>query len=209
MTHYPWASLVKPSKHYWSSSTLATRILSFHHCHMRSFGTKTEPFLSRPLKVYALACTFGWAEDADKLSEQTLDLDLSSPYYAEVLKSIDSTFLYKLFQLRWGIKAEVVDGIRLTADMSYDDCYGCKPNCTSSETPAEEEWECLELLIRGELDRCPDGSSLRQSKFWSQVGLARLWNLRCNECGERAVRKSSVKERSLWRLDEAEPFTKK
>ncbi|TDL26639.1 hypothetical protein BD410DRAFT_825761 [Rickenella mellea] len=171
--------------------------------HYVQLVTKTEPFLSRPLEVYALACIFGWTEEAHRLSLQTLNLDLSSPTYEEILTSIDSASLYKLFQLRWKIKKEMAQAVQELDSEEIDEMRRCY--CSNFPRGHTEAWECLEMFIRGELDKYPDGSSLRHPKFWSHGGLDKLWNLKCNICDEPVVRKSGVNEYIIDILDHGMP----
>ncbi|TDL26628.1 hypothetical protein BD410DRAFT_783716 [Rickenella mellea] len=109
--------------------------------------TLTRPFLSKPLEVYSLACMFGWAEDAHRISFQTLNLDLSSPVHADILESLDSASLYKLFQVRWRIKEEVTEAMEMLKRRHENEEWGC--DCGSNLLD-DEEWDCLHRLIRGE-----------------------------------------------------------
>ncbi|TDL26627.1 hypothetical protein BD410DRAFT_529674 [Rickenella mellea] len=162
---------------------------------------KTELFNSKPLEAYALACTFGWDEDAQKLSLQLLDLDLSSPAHADILKSINSASLYELFQMRWKIKVEVLEVIERSRDEEIEHLYGC--NCEDGNVPDNDDWDALEMFLRGELDKYPNGSSLRQFP-WYHGDLLRLWNLKCNMCDKLLVRKLSLEKAVIKALDEVD-----
>ncbi|TDL26621.1 hypothetical protein BD410DRAFT_763882 [Rickenella mellea] len=152
--------------------------------------TKAETFTTRLLEVYALACTFGWAKEARALSLQTLNLDLSSPYYADVLKSIDSAALYNLLQLRWKRKQKVLEVATKLEEGRIDDIWVC--DC--DEGPELAFWNYLKAFVGEEMDNCPDGSGLRSREFWQQGGLDGLWDTKCNTCFGPCVDKSAVRD---------------
>ncbi|TDL26638.1 hypothetical protein BD410DRAFT_783730 [Rickenella mellea] len=162
--------------------------------------TKTEPFLSRPLEVYALACTFGWDEDTHKLSLQTLNVDLSSPAYVDVLKSMDSASLHKILQLRWEIKGEVLKVVQKFEDADISEMWGC--GCSEAgDLVSTDDYEFFENFIRSELDKYPDGSSLRCQRFWYD-GLERLWDIKCHQCDKPVLERRGVETAVISALDQ-------
>ncbi|THH02906.1 hypothetical protein EW026_g43 [Hermanssonia centrifuga] len=54
---------------------------------------------SHPIRIYGIACQWGWFEEARLASLKTLGLDLFSPGTAKDLSSIDSPYLTKLMAL--------------------------------------------------------------------------------------------------------------
>ncbi|TDL26618.1 hypothetical protein BD410DRAFT_529462, partial [Rickenella mellea] len=162
--------------------------------------TKMEPFASRPLEVYALACIYGWAEEAHTLSLQTLNLDLSSRDYVDILKSIDSASLYNLFQLRWRRKQHILQVAQMLADHDIERIWTCL--CRSIDETIHEMWDYLRLIIREEMDKFPDGSGLRCPEFWRQDGLRGLWDSKCPACGGLSVDENEVKAAIIDELDE-------
>ncbi|TDL26622.1 hypothetical protein BD410DRAFT_783711 [Rickenella mellea] len=150
--------------------------------------TLKEPFVSRPLEVYALACTFGWAEEVRTQSLRSLNVDLSSPDLADILKSIDSASLYNLFQLRWKRKGKVL----LKID-EYEDANGWICDCQFNTGTSMAAFDHLRALICEEMDKCPDGSSLQSARFWNQAGPMALWDSRCSACDVPVLDESNVK----------------
>jgi hypothetical protein len=59
----------------------------------------TPPLLDQPLRLYAVACRFGWEPEAQFASTETLSLDLHSEPHRASLQSLSTPALLNLFQL--------------------------------------------------------------------------------------------------------------
>ena len=59
----------------------------------------TPPFLSQPLRLYAVACRFGWEAEAQYASTQSLSLDLHSELHCASLQSLSTLALLNLLQM--------------------------------------------------------------------------------------------------------------
>jgi hypothetical protein len=59
----------------------------------------TPSLLDQPLRLYAVACRFGWEKEAQFASTETLSLDLHSEPYRASLQSLSTPALLNLFQL--------------------------------------------------------------------------------------------------------------
>lgn len=73
----------------------------------------TPPLLDQPLRLYAVACRFGWDHEAKHASTETLALDLHSEPYRDALQTLSTTALLNLFQLhrdrREGLRTRLDD----------------------------------------------------------------------------------------------------
>ena len=59
----------------------------------------TPPLLNQPLRLYAVACRFGWESEAQYASTETLSLDLHSEPHRACLQTLSTPALLNLFQL--------------------------------------------------------------------------------------------------------------
>jgi hypothetical protein len=73
----------------------------------------TPPLLNNPLRLYAVACRFGWETEAKYASTETLTLDLHAEPHHAALKNLSSSALLELFQLhrdrREGLRTRLDD----------------------------------------------------------------------------------------------------
>jgi len=59
----------------------------------------TPPLLDNPLRLYAVACRFGWEAEAQYASTETLTLDVHAEPHRAELQILSTAALLKLFQL--------------------------------------------------------------------------------------------------------------
>jgi hypothetical protein len=77
------------------------------------FLVMTPPLLDNPLRLYAIACRFGWEAEAQYASTETLTLDLHAEPHRAALQNLSTTALLDLFQLhrdrREGLRTRLDD----------------------------------------------------------------------------------------------------
>ncbi|TDL26617.1 hypothetical protein BD410DRAFT_783708 [Rickenella mellea] len=156
--------------------------------------TKTGPFINKPLEVYVLACAFGWDDEAHGLSLKTLTLDLTSSTYAKILKTLDATSLYNLFELRWERKRQILCYARTLASTPINEIGGCDCDEENEPLEAENEWKSLTSYISEKLDESAEGNFLKQFSFWDDSRLEDLWGYTCDDCGEPCVKKDALRK---------------
>ncbi|TDL26603.1 hypothetical protein BD410DRAFT_825735 [Rickenella mellea] len=160
----------------------------------------TDKFSDRALEYYALACAYGWVEEAHDQSVNTLNLRLLSPKYETILTSLDSASLYRLFKLREQLKSRIV---RVAQDLEADEVEGMwECDCEDGELEAPE-WKVLASYVSEKFDDCANGNFLRTPEFWDDERLHKLWKFECRHCNRPWLKKENLQRIFMERLDSA------
>ncbi|KAL5513464.1 hypothetical protein ACEPAH_3863 [Sanghuangporus vaninii] len=141
-----------------------------------------------PLLSFAIASRYEWTEELRLTSIATLKLDLYSPQSVKELQFIPSGVLLKLMELHRERRNILVASL----DLDLDDSCGVRSIGWSSVTldrsscmrPASHfttpRWTVLKYRLSEEMERKPDGSSIREEAFWNRSEFDRIWETECS-----------------------------
>ena len=123
---------------------------------------RTPAFADAPLRLYAAACHFGWADDARAASTHSLVLDLHAPTHRAALLRLRTADLLALFELhhtrRAQFRARLAEHPFLT-DAQLSDSTPAR--CSRCRDPISyAEWRELKHAMLYELERRPAGDSV-------------------------------------------------
>ena len=123
---------------------------------------RTPAFADAPLRLYAAACHFGWADDARAASTASLVLDLHAPTHRAALLRLRTPHLLALFELhhtrRAQFRARLAEPPFLT-DAQLNDVTPAR--CSRCREPISyAEWRELKHAMLYELERRPAGDSV-------------------------------------------------
>ena len=145
----------------------------------------TSPiFLAEPLRLYAIAMKFGWEEEAQLASTQTLALEIFHETYRSDLERLSSHQLMKLLRLHRARRDEfriMMDGEGMfeAGNSSRALCTGC------SEELDNHTWRELKAKMFAEMDRRPLGDTIcsLEMEEWPEAGAC--WEAKCQkvDCG--------------------------
>ena len=141
---------------------------------------RTPAFADAPLRLYAAACHFGWADDARAASTRSLVLDLHAPEHRAALLRLRTADLLALFDLhhtrRAQFRARLAEPPFLT-DAQLGDTTGAR--CSRCREPISySEWRELRHAMLYELERRPVGDTvLAGLENWPLAQVC--WAARC------------------------------
>jgi hypothetical protein len=121
---------------------------------------RTPAFSDEPLRLYAAACHFGWAEDARTASTRSLSVNLYDPKNRPALLRLRTADLLALFELhherRKQFRQRIAESPFLT-DAQLADVARCS-RCRDSISYVE--WRELRNVMFAELETCPAGDTV-------------------------------------------------
>ena len=126
---------------------------------VRSSILRPSLLRSHPLQVHALACRSEWPDVAQATAIPCLSLDLMAPSTLAALRGISLSHYSRLLSLVRRRR----DNFRQHLD-SPDQFHGSNPNntCRRCGTRVGDlTWKVLRMRLVEEIERCPDGSSIR------------------------------------------------
>ena len=154
---------------------------------------RAPTFTDAPIRLYAAACHFGWAEDARAASTRSLTLNLFDSVHKPSLLRLRTADLYALFALhherRLQFRARIADAPFLTDAQLVDTSARCS-RCR--EPLSYAEWRELRHVMLAELERCPSGDTVLTGLEEWPAALA-CWAAKC----KRASCLSSVYDKAL------------
>ena len=155
---------------------------------------RTPTFTDAPLRLYASACHFGWAEDARAASTRSLTLNLYDSAHKQSLLRLRTTDLYALFALhnerRVQFRARIADAPFLTDAQLLDTTAA---RCSRCRDPISYvEWRELRHVMLAELERRPSGDTVLTGLEEWPAALA-CWATKC----KRSSCQSSVYDKAL------------
>jgi len=143
---------------------------------------RTTAFASEPLRLYAAACHFGWAEDARTASTRSLTANLYDPKNRPALLRLRTADLLALFELhherRKQFRQRIADPPFLTDAMLAEParCSRCR------ESISYVEWRELRNVMFAELELCPAGDTvLAGLEVWPAAQAC--WAAKCKKLG--------------------------
>jgi hypothetical protein len=141
---------------------------------------RAPTFTDAPIRLYAAACHFGWAEDARTASTRSLTLNLYDSVHKPSLLRLRTADLYALFALhnerRVQFRARIADTPFLTDAQLLDTASARCPRCR--EPLSYVEWRELRHVMLAELERRPSGDTVLAGLEEWPAALA-CWATKC------------------------------
>ena len=141
---------------------------------------RTPTFADEPLRLYAAACHFGWAEDARTASTRSLTVNLYDPKNRPALLRLRTADLLALFELhherRKQFRQRIAEPPFLTDAQLVEParCSRCR------ESISYVEWRELRNVMFAELELCPAGDSvLAGLEVWPAA--LTCWSAKCKK----------------------------
>ncbi|KIY50374.1 hypothetical protein FISHEDRAFT_39617 [Fistulina hepatica ATCC 64428] len=137
----------------------------------------TQPLAGtgHPLRLYSVACRYGWAEEAKLASTQTLTTDLHDPEFRPLLQRLSTTAVLDLFQLRHARR----EGLRKRLN---DPPFvpGGSTTCISCHSPIDyHTWRELKYKIVLEMDLRPLGDTIMNYGLVEWREAQACWAAKC------------------------------
>ncbi|KAI9510078.1 hypothetical protein F5148DRAFT_1274928 [Russula earlei] len=143
---------------------------------------RTPAFADEPLRLYAAACHFGWAEDVRTASTRSLAVDLYHPSNRAALLRLRTSDLLALFELHHARREQFRERIAqppFLTDAQLGDPATAR--CSRCREPISHvEWRELRHKMIGELERCASGNSVLAGLEEWQVAQA-CWAVKCKK----------------------------
>ena len=157
---------------------------------------RSPSFTDTPLRLYAAACHFGWAEDARAASTRSLTLNLYDPVHKSSLLRLRTADLFALFALhnerRAQFRARIADAPFLTDAQLVDTASARCSRSNCREPISYVEWRELRHVMLAELERRPSGDTVLTGLEEWPAALA-CWATKCR----RVSCQSSVYDKTL------------
>jgi hypothetical protein len=135
----------------------------------------TPPLLGQPLRLYAVACRFGWQSEAQYASQSTLSLDLHSELHRASLQMLSTSALLDLFQLhrdrREGLRTRLDDPPFVGGGTAV--CVACGWQIDY------HTWRELKYKIILEMDVRPLGDTVVNSGLLEWHEAKACWSAKC------------------------------
>ncbi|KAF9035159.1 hypothetical protein BJ165DRAFT_1510547 [Panaeolus papilionaceus] len=139
-------------------------------------------FLASPIRLYAIATTFGWEEEAQLAATRTLTLDLYDEEHKPHLERIRSKHLLRLLRLHRSRRDEFKklldsDGMFEAGNSPRYICNGC------GEQLCNQTWRELKIRMFMELDKRPAGDTLCGLEMEEWPEAMACWEACCAKTG--------------------------
>lgn len=133
------------------------------------------PFISDPIRVYAVACHHGWTKQASLAATATLSVDIANPSLTSSFAGIGWKELLKLFQLRQvrqeRMCAFLNDNARFLPDISH---------CSSCHRPRDSKsWQLLKARIMTGMTKDASGEAITTGAFLEWPEARAVKDARC------------------------------
>ncbi|KAL5492721.1 hypothetical protein ACEPAI_4168 [Sanghuangporus weigelae] len=139
-----------------------------------------------PLLAFAIASRYEWTEELRLTSIATLKLDLYSPQSVKELQFIPSGVLLKLMELHRKRRNLLVtsldlDDSRGVHSIGWSSVILDRSSCTMPSSHfTTPRWTVLKYRLSEEMERKPDGSSIREGAFWNRSEFYKIWEIECS-----------------------------
>lgn len=139
----------------------------------------TPALLSEPLRLFVLACRYGWDDVIQLSSAHTLSLNLHDPKYAVSMAKLSSLSMYNLMQLHRG-RRDALDA-RLNEPPFVND--GVDSACSHCGSTVDyHTWRELKSKIFKEMDIRALGDTVCEPGLTDWAQAQRCWLARCANC---------------------------
>jgi len=137
----------------------------------------TPSFLTNPIRVYAVACQYGWREEAVAASTKTPAFDIADPAVSRHFEGTEGTHVAALLGLHWKRKQGIDTALKSISAGNFRCHHGC------GTTGYENAWMKLELRIAGEMTHDPSATFITNKVIfgWPESTAMRDWALK-NPC---------------------------
>ncbi|KAI0356238.1 hypothetical protein OH77DRAFT_1478330 [Trametes cingulata] len=137
------------------------------------------PLLSDPLRLYAIACRYGWQDEAMMASRYTLTLNLHAPEHRPTLQKLGTDALLNLFQLHHTRRETLrrrLDDPPFVNDSGDTSCSNC------GSLVDYHTWRELKYVIIMEMDGRPLGDTVCNPGLLEWPAARACWNAKCINC---------------------------
>lgn len=135
----------------------------------------TPALLDQPLRLYAVACRFGWEEEAKYASTQTLTYNIHAPEHRPLLQRLGPDAILNLFELhrrrREGLRQRLDDAPFVGGGTAI--CVAC------STLIDYHTWRELKYKVILEMDVRPLGDTIVNSGLLEWPEARACWNAKC------------------------------
>jgi len=137
----------------------------------------TPLFLEQPLRLFSLACRYGWEEEAKLASKQNLQLDLFEPTHQETLAQLPSKALLDLMNLRHKRREQLRERLDNPPFVS-----GATASCIQCNTTIEyHTWRELKYKMILEMDKRPAGDTILDPGLNEWPEAKACWKAKCTK----------------------------
>ncbi|KAI0661185.1 hypothetical protein C8Q70DRAFT_1052292 [Cubamyces menziesii] len=139
----------------------------------------TPPLLAEPLRLYAIACRYGWQDEAMLASRYTLTLNLHAPEFRSTLQKLSTDALLNLFQLhrtRREALRKRLDDPPFVNDNGDTSCSNC------GSLVDYHTWRELKYVIIMEMDARPLGDTVVNPGLLEWPAARACWAAKCINC---------------------------
>ncbi|KAI0329183.1 hypothetical protein GY45DRAFT_1435582 [Cubamyces sp. BRFM 1775] len=139
----------------------------------------TPPLLAEPLRLYAIACRYGWQDEAMLASRYTLTLNLHAPEYRSTLQKLGTDALLNLFQLHRARREALrkrLDDPPFVNDNGDTSCSNC------GSLVDYHTWRELKYVIIMEMDARPLGDTIVNPGLLEWPAARACWSAKCINC---------------------------
>jgi len=141
---------------------------------------RTPAFADEPLRLYAAACHFGWAEDARTASTRSLSVNLYESKNRPALLRLRTADLLALFELHHERRKQFRQRIAEPPFLT-DTQLGDASRCSRCREPISYvEWRELRNVMLAELETCPAGDTVLAGLEVWPAALA-CWSAKCKK----------------------------
>ncbi len=139
----------------------------------------TPPLLSSPLRLFAMACRYGWEDVAKLASTSSLSLDIHSPEHRSVLQKLTSVPLLNLLEFHRN-RRELLRK-RLNEAPFVDDGGGA--SCSHCGSAVDyHTWRELKYVMVLTMDSRPLGDTICDPGLTEWPEAQACWDARCVTC---------------------------
>jgi len=139
----------------------------------------TPPLLADPLRLYMIACRYGWQEEAKMASRYTLTLDLHAPEHKSTLLKLSTFALLNLMELHRGRREALrrrLNEAPFVNDNGDTSCSHC------GALVDYHTWRELKFVIILEMDVRPLGDTITSDGLLEWPAARACWDARCHSC---------------------------
>lgn len=139
----------------------------------------TPALLSDPVRLFVLACRYGWNDVVQMASIQTLSLNIFDDKYLPSLEKLTSKSLLRLLGFHRGRREAL--RVRLNEPPFIHD--GGDSSCSHCGSSVEyHAWRELKHKMMTEMDVRPLGDTIYEGGLSDWPEAQRCWNARCTNC---------------------------
>ncbi|KAI0769655.1 hypothetical protein BD413DRAFT_77005 [Trametes elegans] len=139
----------------------------------------TPPLVTDPLRLYAIACRYGWQDEALTASRYTLTLNLHAPEHRHTLQKLGTDALLGLFQLHHTRRESLrrrLDDPPFVNDSGDTSCSNC------GSLVDYHTWRELKYVIIMEMDGRPLGDTVVNPGLLEWPAARACWSAKCINC---------------------------